>query len=91
MSCYLSACLKITYFAQFLCWLKNLILEIRNVFLRLNFSTALNFDKLSHFQTGLSACLKKTGILGLKARMKNRYHLVNFNWFELFLTQLLGN
>ena len=49
---FLRACLKIAYFAQFRCWLKNLILKILNVFLRLNFSTALNFNKLSNFQTG---------------------------------------
>ena len=47
----LRACLKIAYFAQFLCWLKNLILEILNVFLRLNSSSALNLNKLSNFQT----------------------------------------
>jgi hypothetical protein len=44
-------CLKITYFTQFRCCQKNLILKILDVFLRLNSSSALNLNKLSNFQT----------------------------------------
>jgi hypothetical protein len=47
----LRGCLKMTYFTQFLCCQKNLILKIRRVFLRLNSSSALNLNKLSNFQT----------------------------------------
>jgi hypothetical protein len=47
----LRACLKITYFTQFRCCQKNLILKIIDVFLRLNSSSALNLNKLSNFQT----------------------------------------
>ena len=47
----LRGCLKITYFSQFRCCRKNLILKILDVFLRLNSSFALNLNKLSNFQT----------------------------------------
>jgi hypothetical protein len=47
----LRGCLKITYFTQFRCCQKNLILKILDVFLRLNSSSALNLNKLSNFQT----------------------------------------
>jgi hypothetical protein len=39
------------YFTQFLRCQKNLILKILRVFLRLNSSSALNLNKLSHLQT----------------------------------------
>jgi hypothetical protein len=51
----LRGCLKITYFTQFRRCQKNLILKILGVFLRLNPSSALNLNKLSHFQTASKA------------------------------------
>jgi len=42
---------KMSPFAEFLRWIKILILEIIHIFLRLKFLSALNVNKIDYFST----------------------------------------
>jgi hypothetical protein len=46
-------CLKITYFTQFLCCQKNLILKILGVFLKVKFFFRLELDQTKQFSNSL--------------------------------------
>lgn len=61
-------CLRITFLTQFLCWLKYSILEIQNVLLRLNFSSASNWNKLSNFKTA-SYCIFILLLIGFDCQL----------------------
>ncbi len=58
---FIRGCLGNAYFAQFLCWIRHLILKIRAVFLRLNVSSASNLKKLSNSQTASQTWSISTG------------------------------
>jgi hypothetical protein len=46
-------CLKITYFTQFLCCQKNLILKILSVFLKVKFFFRLELEQTKQFSNSL--------------------------------------
>jgi len=50
-------------FAQFLRQTQNLILEILNVFLWLNFSSSLNLNEIKHFAKVLDSLFTRTAAL----------------------------